>query len=147
MKAVGIAAVLLLASAGAAEAESWRLAAIATNELRGVDTDSIRSIGSRRDHWVIVVKDVPSRPGESYILVHEEADCERRTTKTLGIIVYDVDGNVLDSGEGERVSDVVPGSFGESQFNAVCTETWLDEPPGLTAQQFRDVVRGVFDSQ
>jgi hypothetical protein len=146
MKAIGIAALLLLATAGAAEAGDWRFVASNSTRVFGYDAGSLRRSGTVVTVWEITVeKDRAAAAGIAgydYYLVRSRFDCADYTRTMISSSYYlmDSDSPVVSDRFDGQTDDIIPDTVGARSIDAVCADQ--AGTPGLdTARTFARTAR------
>lgn len=96
MKAIGIASLLMLVSAGAAEAGDWRLGSANSRLIVGYDQSSIRTTGNLRIVWTITVEPRSQTVAGvefDYYLTRLVIDCFNETTDDLAAAYHMIGGS------------------------------------------------------
>lgn len=151
MKVIGIAAVLILASAGAAEAQSpdqeWTVIDHG-DRLMALDLSGVREIGNhRRGWWMLVNRTVDAR-GVDFMLTNFEIDCGEETLRIRSIAEFDLDG--LSKGQqsySNPADPIVPGSNASKIHGIVCLGVSADGSVRATSEQFANAARTVLSEE
>lgn len=128
MKIIGlVAAGVMLASAGAAQAQSregdWRHVGSTSEFQLAVDASTIHVSGSTRRYWTVAVPKVPAE--EDYGLMLTVMDCDEGTHQILQGTTYDRSGMPLESQTTPTDrAYVIPGTVNATIRAAVCEGEW-----------------------
>lgn len=128
MRAIGVAAVLMLTSAGTALADEWTIIRGDAQSITGVDRESIRTIGSRRLFWSVAVDAESNEFGVWRSFYRIELDCTAETMRFVSINAYgDGDTAIYSDDEPTEPTSIVPGTLADDLKSAVCEGQWLIE--------------------
>lgn len=145
--AFSIVFAMALFAASSATAETLRLVSVTESIVVAVDTDSLRFNGDRRTFWMTMITVEQRAANIAYKKVRYETDCARETVTILAVAAYNSDGQSIESNFTRQSTDpVIPGTVGDDIFRAACTETWLDEPPGMSVEFFVQVANDFFEN-
>lgn len=129
MRSLLVGAVLALGvGVGTAQADNWKIIDANSTSIAGVDEDSIRTAGTRKTSWVIIVNAAADANGGIYSLMRVSLDCQAETFRILSVHRYARDGGQPVSREADqsgRDNDIVPGTTGDRIREAVCEGVWL----------------------
>lgn len=141
MKLIGlVAAGVMLASAGAAQADDWRIVGATADTVSGIDREGIRIRGSSRIFWSVVVQATPGEMGELHSLFRIEMNCEEGTMRFLSTVIYG-EGDIPIASS-ERVTPwaaIVPGSNAEMFTGPICDDEWIEGSWDDVTSFIRDV--------
>ena len=143
MKAIGIAAVLMLASASAGRAEpqgtpqQWLLMEIREERITAFEVSGIRTMGNVRRGWYIIVNRERDDQGSDYSLNSFDLDCVEETFRLRSIALYSLDGSSVETFRPDSPAEpVIPGSGGHLLYQNVCVGLDLGETISATSGDF-----------
>lgn len=146
MRAIGFAAVLMLASAGAAEAGEWRYASNSDTVIFGFDAASVIVNGRSRSFWSVQVERQTKTVGDvtfDYSVARTVVDCDRVTKSETTTAYYLISRGspvyVFESGGTAR--NQLPDSVGATFVAAVCAPPVPNSAFGSTAEEFAIAAR------
>ena len=94
--------------------ERWRSVGLAAKEEQFVDIKSM-TFGANPSIWIKTAKP------KGYELESMDFDCTNRRIRSLSVVTYDDDGNVVKSANGYGTfQSVIPSTIGESLLTGVC---------------------------
>ena len=141
----------LIAAATPALSGEWEIVARSDNLALGVDRLSIRSSGSNRTYWRVIVYRV-MQDGIDYRLTRNRVNCDNWTISGISTVSYSINNSTpIDSSElSGRSAVIVPDSLGEAEADYVCQDQFESTTSwAVSAEEFaidRRTSPGEFDA-
>ncbi|MGZ8843896.1 MAG: surface-adhesin E family protein [Pyrinomonadaceae bacterium] len=131
MKTTKVCALVLIMALSAFARAKWIYVATSQGTIVLYDANSIKRRGPIVrvwEKWVPIGESNRQRRAESlsmknyaYQMEQSDYDCEKKRMRSVGVIIYSIDGHVIDSSENvESWETIVPDSAGSAVLEAVC---------------------------